>query len=199
MPDEEFENEDTQDEEELSGPAGLRKAKKAAEARANAAEAELAQVADERKELAFLKAGIEDSKMADYFRKTYDGPLDAETIRSAAVEAGVVPETPQGTADAIQGSNQMAATASGGETQAFGSIQIGPPGNKRDVPASEAEMWSEFESALKQAARGAAPQSAAADVLRRYGHTPGVDGTSPMSVGPNTVPLNQQQGSNRIR
>ena len=199
MPDEDFENDDTQDDDELSGPAGLRKAKKAAEARNKELEAELAQVADERKELAFLKAGIEDGKMADYFRKTYDGPLTAEAIRSAAVEAGVVPETDQGTADAIHGSNQMAATASGGETQAFGSMTIGPPHARREVPAEQAEMWSEFEASLIRAAKGSAPISASADVLRRHGHSPGVDGTSPMSVGPNTVPLNQQQGDGKIR
>jgi hypothetical protein len=50
------------------------------------AEAEVA-----RRELAFVKAGVNpDNPMSKYFMKGYDGELDVEAIRSAATEANVI-------------------------------------------------------------------------------------------------------------
>jgi hypothetical protein len=67
------------------------KAKRADDAEARAATAE--------RELAFAKAGIDlnDSKLS-YFRKGYEGDLDADQIRAAAAEAGFI-APPGGPAD----------------------------------------------------------------------------------------------------
>lgn len=48
----------------------------------------------QKREINFAKAGIPDSPMANYFRKGYDGPADAESIRQAAMEAGLLQATP---------------------------------------------------------------------------------------------------------
>lgn len=48
-----------------------------------------------RRELAFFKAGIPDTKVAELFRKAYDGDVDPEAIRTAAAEYGLVdPDVP---------------------------------------------------------------------------------------------------------
>ena len=49
-----------------------------------------AELEAEKREINFAKAGIPDSPMANYFRKGYDGPADAESIRQAAMEAGLL-------------------------------------------------------------------------------------------------------------
>lgn len=70
------------------------------------------------KEAAFLRAGIdpESKGIAAYFVKGYDGPLDAEAIKAAALEAGVVqPPAPspeqQQRAGEVQTTTQVAGYA----------------------------------------------------------------------------------------
>lgn len=43
-----------------------------------------------RRELAFFKAGIPDSKVGELFMKAYDGEPDTAAIRSAAAEYGLI-------------------------------------------------------------------------------------------------------------
>jgi len=51
----------------------------------------LAEAESARRELAFVKAGVNpDNPMAKYFMKGYDGELEVEAIRSAAAEANVI-------------------------------------------------------------------------------------------------------------
>ena len=51
----------------------------------------LAEAEQARRELAFVKAGVNpDNPMAKYFMKGYDGDLEIEAIRSAAMEANVI-------------------------------------------------------------------------------------------------------------
>lgn len=74
---------DFEDEE----PSGLRKIigertteRDQAFARAEAAE----------RQLAFMKAGIPDSPLANYFVETYSGDLSADAIKSKAAELGII-------------------------------------------------------------------------------------------------------------
>lgn len=98
--------------------AALRREKKAA--RDALAEAEKA-----KREVAFLRAGIdpEDKRLA-YFVRGYDGKSDVESIRSAAVEAGfLTPPAPdaaqveaqQQSQEATQTAASIASLAQGGE------------------------------------------------------------------------------------
>lgn len=71
----------------------LEKDKREATKRAEEAAAELATL---RREAAFLRAGIPvDDPGAKYFVKGYDGELEPEAIRSAAVEARILQADPQ--------------------------------------------------------------------------------------------------------
>lgn len=178
---------------ESEGIQGLRGAKKAAEARAEAAEAELATARDATKELAFLKAGLDDSKQSTFFRTHYDGELTSEAIQAAAQEAGIVPDASQETQANVAAQAQMAAGLQGAETPNFGSVQIGPPTARITVPAEQAEMWTEYERALQSGPMGA---QRGAEVLRRFGHEIGTGDTEPLNTSPNTVPLANQ--ANRI-
>jgi hypothetical protein len=85
--------------------------------KADAYERELAQA---KRELAFVKAGVplDDPKMT-YFVKGYDGDLEPEQIRSAAIDAGfmqapVVEEDPA-VSQAVAGQAAVAAAASGND------------------------------------------------------------------------------------
>ena len=82
--DPEIDDNDSDDVEEPSSPRGLRRAAN----KSKKLEEELAQT---KREMAFLKAGIntDDPKMR-YFVKGYDGEYTAEAVRQAAIEAGFV-------------------------------------------------------------------------------------------------------------
>ena len=87
--------------------------KENAEAKRQLAEAEAA-----RRELAFVKAGIDLSAPASkYFVKGYDGELDPDAIRQAAVEAQLIspPLAPSQTEEA-QAWNRTAKIAAGSQT-----------------------------------------------------------------------------------
>jgi hypothetical protein len=87
--------------------------KENAEAKRQLAEAEAA-----RRELAFVKAGIDlTSPASKYFVKGYDGELSPEAIRDAAVEAQLIspPVAPSQTEEA-QAWNRTAKIAAGSQT-----------------------------------------------------------------------------------
>lgn len=67
----------------------LRDRIKELEGKVKAYEAERTQFESERRELTFVKAGIDPTDTrVKYFVKGYDGELSADAIRSAAIEAG---------------------------------------------------------------------------------------------------------------
>lgn len=97
----EYDYEDEQSETETRNPVRARMKEleqKLAEAEKRAQAAEVA-----AREAAFLKAGLDPSKkISQYFMKAYDGDLDPESIRQAAMEAEVIstPSTDVSEADA---------------------------------------------------------------------------------------------------
>jgi hypothetical protein len=87
--------------------------KETAELRKQVAEAEAA-----KRELAFVKAGIDPLQpMSKYFVKAYDGELDPEAIRQAAVEAQLIsPPQNQPSADEMQAWQRTNKVAAGSQT-----------------------------------------------------------------------------------
>jgi len=87
--------------------------KENAEARKLLAEADAA-----KRELAFVKAGIDlSSPMAKYFVKGYDGDLSPEAIRQAGVEAQLIsPPEPSPLVEEAQAWNRTAKIAAGSQT-----------------------------------------------------------------------------------
>jgi hypothetical protein len=90
----------------------LRDQLKAKEKRLAELERELQEVSDAKRELAFVKAGIDLANPASkYFVKAYDGELDPEAIRNAALEAHLMssPDSPSDDEkDAWNRSNKVA-------------------------------------------------------------------------------------------
>lgn len=87
--------------------------KETAELRKQIAEAETA-----KRELAFVKAGIDpNSPMSKYFMKGYDGELDPDAIRNAAVEAQLI-SPPEATPTQVEaaGWQKIAKIAAGSQT-----------------------------------------------------------------------------------
>ena len=87
--------------------------KEAAELRKQIAEAETA-----KRELAFVKAGIDpNSPMSKYFMKGYEGDLDPDAIRQAAVEAQLI-SPPEATPTQVEaaGWQKIAKIAAGSQT-----------------------------------------------------------------------------------
>ena len=87
--------------------------KENAEAKKLLAEAETA-----KRELAFVKAGIDlTSPMSKYFVKGYDGDYSPESIRQAAVEAQLIsPPEPSPLVEEAQAWNRTAKIAAGTQT-----------------------------------------------------------------------------------
>lgn len=73
----------------------------------------LAEAESAKRELAFMKAGINpDDPTAKYFVKAYDGDLEPEAIKSAALEARLIsPPDNSAEKDAWNRTNQVAAGA----------------------------------------------------------------------------------------
>lgn len=182
----EFDQSEDQDE----GLRGLRQAKKAAEAEQKRLQEELATAQAERRELAALKAGLDPSdKAIAFFLRHYDGDPNADAMKAAAVEAGVLPDVAPEAAASVAGQAQMAAAFQGGEQTPLGSTTIGDRNFRMTVPADQAQMWQEAEQAAK-----AKDFVGMADILRRYGH--GGDGIVAGSYeyeagagGPATAPI----------
>ena len=115
----EFDNYDSEDqieESETRNPVRARMKqleKETAELRKQVAEAEAA-----KRELAFVKAGIDPLQpMSKYFVKAYDGELDPEAIRQAAVEAQLIsPPDSQPTPSETQAWQRTAKLAAGSQT-----------------------------------------------------------------------------------
>lgn len=115
----EFDNYDSEDqieESETRNPVRARMKqleKETAELRKQVAEAETA-----KRELAFVKAGIDPLQpMTKYFVKAYDGDLNPEAIRQAAVEAQLIsPPQNQPSADEMQAWQRTNKVAAGSQT-----------------------------------------------------------------------------------
>jgi hypothetical protein len=115
----EFDNYDSEDqieESETRNPVRARMKqleKETADLRKQVAEAESA-----KRELAFVKAGIDPLQpMSKYFVKAYDGALDPEAIRQAAVEAQLIsPPDSQPTPSETQAWQRTAKLAAGSQT-----------------------------------------------------------------------------------
>lgn len=115
----EFDNYDSEDqieESETRNPVRARMKqleKETAELRKQVAEAEAA-----KRELAFVKAGIDPLQpMSKYFVKAYDGDLNPEAIRQAAVEAQLIsPPQNQPSADEMQAWQRTNKVAAGSQT-----------------------------------------------------------------------------------
>ena len=107
--DPEIDSDDTDEEPETNGPRGLRRAAN----KSKKLEEELAQA---RREMAFLKAGIntEDPRMR-YFVKGYDGEYTAEAVRQAALEAGFLTQQSNdpGLADVAGAQDRVMSAAAG--------------------------------------------------------------------------------------
>jgi hypothetical protein len=115
----EFDNYDSEDqieESETRNPVRARMKqleKETAELRKQVAEAEAA-----KRELAFVKAGIDPLQpMSKYFVKAYDGELDPEAIRQAAVEAQLIsPPDSKPSADEANAWSRTAKIGAGSQT-----------------------------------------------------------------------------------
>ena len=115
----EFDNYDSEDqieESETRNPVRARMKqleKETAELRKQVAEAESA-----KRELAFVKAGIDPLQpMSKYFVKAYDGDLNPDAIRQAAVEAQLIsPPQTQPSADEMQAWQRTNKVAAGSQT-----------------------------------------------------------------------------------
>lgn len=106
------------DEPEEDSPKGLRRMLEAELAARKAAEEKAAKV---ERELAFAKAGID---LADpktkYFVAGYDGEIDPEKIRAAALDAGfLAPPEPQVLPEELAQHQQVAALAAGAQAVDF--------------------------------------------------------------------------------
>jgi hypothetical protein len=87
------------------------------EDRNKALEAQAKEVEATKRELAFVKAGVDpDSAAAKYFVKGYDGELTPEAIRAAAEEANLVSSEKKEAAGEQQAWNRVAQASRAGET-----------------------------------------------------------------------------------
>ena len=115
----EFDNYDSEDqieESETRNPVRARMKqleKETADLRKQVAEAESA-----KRELAFVKAGIDPLQpMSKYLVKAYDGDLNPDAIRQAAVEAQLIsPPQTQPSADEMQAWQRTNKVAAGSQT-----------------------------------------------------------------------------------
>lgn len=164
-------------EPEPEGMQGLRQAKKAAEAEQRRLADELAQANADRREYAAFKAGLDpDDKTTKFFLDHYDGEPTVEAMKAAAVDAGIISDGSEETAQAVQAQTQMARAMVGGEPLPAGQVQVGPPHARHAVPAEEAEMWQEYEKAV----RGPFGAQAGMEVLQKYGREAGGVDVEPM-------------------
>lgn len=71
-------------------------------------EASNAETLAAKRELLFIKAGVPTgTKMSEYFIKGYEGDLTVEAIRTAAIEATLIAETPPDPAITAEGEAQQ--------------------------------------------------------------------------------------------
>lgn len=107
----------------------------------------LAELQNQAKELAFVKAGLDmNSPMAKYFVKGYDGDLTPEAIREAAMEAQLITPEPAVNEDDRKAWRETNRIASGSE------VSPEPKGwaERINQAESEAELMSIFAEAQAQ-------------------------------------------------
>lgn len=108
---------------------------------------QLAATAEASKKLAFLEAGVPlDSPMAKYFIKGYDGDLNPEAIREAALEAQLIAPPQQVDDTDKQAWRETNRIAAGSE------VSPAPPGwiERINAANSESELMSIFAEAQAQ-------------------------------------------------
>lgn len=115
MSESDFEFEDEAQDQATRNPVRARM--RELEDRNKALEAQAKETEGARRELAFVKAGVDpDSAAAKYFVKGYDGELTAEAIRAAAEEASLIPSQKKEVAAEQQAWNRVAQASRAGET-----------------------------------------------------------------------------------
>jgi hypothetical protein len=115
MSESDFEFEDEAQDQATRNP--LRDQMRKLEDRNKALEAQAKEADAAKRELAFVKAGVDpDSAAAKYFVKGYDGELTAEAIRAAAEEASLIPSQKKEVAAEQQSWNRVAQASRAGET-----------------------------------------------------------------------------------
>jgi len=83
-------DEDDVEEQKPVLDANIRKQLREAEKSRKELETLRSELDAQRREVQIAKAGIPDSPLGNLFRKAYDGPADAESIRRAAEEYGIL-------------------------------------------------------------------------------------------------------------
>ena len=119
MSDNYIENDDLdyQDEETQPEPTQSRKWVRDLEKRAKEADKIRAEAESAKRELAFMKAGINlETPQGKLFAKAYDGEFTVDAVKAAATEYGVLDvPTPQVPADEFAAMNRIASAAAGGQ------------------------------------------------------------------------------------
>ena len=115
MSESDFEFEDEAQDQATRNPVRARM--RELEDRNKALEAQAKEAEAAKRELAFVKAGVDpDSAAAKYFVKGYDGELTPEAIRAAAEEANLIPSQKKEVAAEQQAWNRVAQASRAGET-----------------------------------------------------------------------------------
>jgi hypothetical protein len=115
MSESDFEFEDEAQDQATRNPVRARM--RELEDRNKALEAQAKEAEAAKRELVFVKAGVDpDSAAAKYFVKGYDGELTAEAIRAAAEEASLIPSQKKEVAAEQQAWNRVAQASRAGET-----------------------------------------------------------------------------------
>ena len=115
MSESDFEFEDEAQDQATRNPVRARM--RELEDRNKALEAQAKEVEATKRELAFVKAGVDpDAAGAKWFVKGYDGEFTAEAIRAAAEEANLIPSQKKEVAAEQQAWNRVAQASRAGET-----------------------------------------------------------------------------------
>ena len=115
MSESDFEFEDEAQDQATRNPVRARM--RELEDRNKALEAQAKEAEGAKRELAFVKAGVDPySAAAKYFVKGYDGELTAEAIRAAAEEASLIPSQKKEVVAEEQAWNRVAQASRAGET-----------------------------------------------------------------------------------
>jgi len=114
MSESDFEFEDEAQDQATRNPVRARM--RELEDRNKALEAQAKEAEAAKRELAFVKAGVDpDSAAAKWFVKGYDGEITAEAIRAAAEEASLIPSEKKEVAAEQQAWNRVAQASRAGE------------------------------------------------------------------------------------
>ena len=115
MSESDFEFEDEAQDQATRNP--IRARMRELEDRNKALEAQAKEAEGAKRELAFVKAGVDpDAAGAKWFVKGYDGEFTAEAIRAAAEEANLIPSQKKEVAAEQQAWNRVAQASRAGET-----------------------------------------------------------------------------------